>query len=460
MAASLRRRLVLILLALSLVTWLISVIVTALLARQLIDNQIDRQLAHYMDMAHHTLGTIFGTPEIERYYLEMNQEAASQTGPTRVRGFGTQGRDQATNVWMENRSILVGAQAPAFPEPVAEGFITWTQNSEIEPSVWRVLYRHDQELGVWLAVGFDKAYAASLGGLTVLRAIAPLLLILPVTVAVLLWGVRRGLQPLSHLATKIQARKPQLLDPIDTADVPVEIKPVVVSLNGLLDRLQRALTSESRFTANAAHELQTPLAAIKAEVQRYQRQAVDVGTSEMLGRISARVSRATNTVTQLLTLARLDPDQEFRREQVNLYSLVIDILAEEGGIAMDRGLDVVVPEPSQLLVHGHPEWLKIMVRNLVVNAFKYATAGGAVEITIDPSPKTSVRLRIANDCEFIEESQRQRLTERFYSLPDHHSGGVGLGLSIVSRIAHLHGSTLRLQEVSNGRGFIVEVDLV
>lgn len=459
MAASLRRRLVWILLALTLGTWLVSVIATALLARQLIDRQIDRQLSHYMDMAHHSTKTIFGNPEISNYYLQMNRDVASQTGPTRVEGFGTQGRDQATNIWFDKRPVLVGSQAPQFPAPVRDGFLTWAVEDGPDPSVWRVLYRYDQDLDIWLAVGFDKAYAANLGGVTVLRAISPLLVILPITVAVLLWGVQRGLRPLDQLANTIEARNPQLLDPIDTAGVPVEITPVVVALNGLLDRLERALASESRFTANAAHELQTPLAAIKAEVQRYQRQAVDAGSHDMLERIAARVSRATTTVTQLLTLARLDPEQEFRREPVNLNHLVIDAVAEEGVLAMDRGLDVRVPEGPELLVQGHPEWLKILVRNLVANAFKYSPVGGLVEISLEHMSGVC-RLRVANDCDPISEAQRQRLTDRFYSQPGHSTAGVGLGLSIVARIAELHGAGLRLAALHDGHGFVVEVDFV
>lgn len=463
MVASLRRRLVLILLALSMATWLIAVIVTALLARQLIDAQVDRQLTQYMDMAHHTLGTIFASPEISNYYIRMSQDFATLGGEAplpgvnRIRGFGTQGRDQATNLWLDNRRLLVGSEAPAFPEPMNEGFITWTRDAASGLSAWRVLYRRDEALNVWIAVGIDTAYAASLGGVTVLGAIAPLLVILPLTIAILLWGVRRGLQPLGHLAEKIQARNPQLLEPIDTADVPIEIKPVVESLNDLLDRLERALASESRFTSNAAHELQTPLTAIKAEVQRYQRQGGDAGTRVMLERISARVSRATKTVTQLLTLARLDPEQEFQRERIDLGELVIDAVAEEGGVAVDRRLDVHVPEVPGLQVLGHRDWLNILVRNLVANAFRYSALGGLVNITLEQLP-SGVRLVVANDCESIPGDQRQRLTERFYSPPENTAAGVGLGLSIVARIAQLHNATLHLGAQPDGRGFVATVD--
>ncbi len=457
MATSLRRRLVLILLGLSLATWFISVGVTFVLAQHLIDRQIDRQLTNYMDMVEHTTATIFGNPRISEYFLELNQEAASQGGMTRVKGFGTRGRDQATNIWLESRRVLVGEEAPAFPEPRREGFITWTSTRTGEPSTWRVLYRRDNAVGTWLAVGLDRAHAANLGGILLLQAAAPLLILLPLTVAVLIWGVRRGLRPLSLLAGKIEARKPTLLDPIASADVPEEIQPVVVALNGLLGRLQRALASEGRFTANAAHELQTPLAAIKAEVQRYQRLASDTDTQDMLERISVRVTRATNTVSQLLTLARLDPEQEFQREPVDLYSVVIAAVAEEGVTAAGRALDVRVPEHSGLQVQGQAAWLTILVRNLVSNAFRYSPEGGPVDISLEQRPGC-IRLRIANDCEPIPDELRHRLTDRFYSLPGNSVGGVGLGLSIAARIAELHGARLSLESWRDGRGFLVQLD--
>jgi signal transduction histidine kinase len=455
--ASLHRRVILILLALTLVTWLVSVVLTAALARQMLLRQIERQLIQSMDMAHQSVALVVSEPEFNRRDWKSQRILSSGPGFTRVSGFGTQGREQALNLWFERSQVLVGEVAPQYPEPEREGFITWQQNEENNTSSWRVLYRRDSERGIWLAIGVDLDNASSVGAVTLIRAILPLLVILPLTVPILLWGVRRGLRPLDRLAEKIEARKPQLLEPIDTDDVPLEIKPVVIALNGLLDRLQRALVSESRFTANAAHELQTPLAAIKAEVQRHQTRAADNGSSQMLERISTRVSRATNTVTQLLTLARLDPEQEFQRAQVNLQEIVIEAVAEEGGTAMDRSLDVRVPEVPEVPIEGHPDWLKILVRNLVANAFRHSPAQGVVDISLERRPGY-VQLRVCNDCPPIPPEQRRQLIDRFYTLPGNSAGGAGLGLSIVARIAELHGADLQLDSWRGAGGFAVRVD--
>ncbi len=454
MLPSLRRNLVLILLTLTLLSWLLAALVTVVLAQQLVVQQVDRQLVQYMDMAHHTQGIVLRSDPLKDFFWQRDMLLSQEAGITRVRGFGSEGREQAVNLWFDTQQVLVGELAPAFPAPVETGFVTWPQRADDELIVWRVLYRHDPELGVWIAVGVNLQHAGGLGRAALLRAMLPLLVVLPLTVLILLWGVKRGLRPLQRLAGNIEARNPHALEPIDAADVPLEVRPVVEALNGLLDRLQRALASESRFTANAAHELQTPLAAIKAEVQRYQRQASDSAAQDMLERIAARVTRASNTVGQLLTLARLDPEQQFERRQVRLDSLLLEVIAEEGGRAMDRSLDIQLGELPSVEVSGHREWLQILLRNLVANAFKYSPQGSAVQIDLDAGP-AGVQLQIANDCAAIPPAVRQGLLERFTTLPENTASGVGLGLSIAARIAELHGAGLGLGERLEGGGFVV-----
>ena len=456
MADSLRRRLILILLGLTLTTWLVSVVLTAVFAQKILHQQIERQLIQYMDMARQSVSLVLSEPKYTARNWQNLRSIHAESDATRVRGFGTQGGDQAINLWFEQSQVMVGDIAPQFPQPEKEGFITWRANAESAPQ-WRILYRQDRELGIWLAAGIDLTRASSVEFATLLRAILPLLVILPLSLPILLWGVQRGLRPLNQLAHKIEARKPQALDPIDTDDVPQEMRPVVIALNGLLQRLERALVSESRFTANAAHELQTPLAAIKAEVQRYQRQVKDTNTSHMLERISTRVSRATNTVTQLLTLARLDPQQEFQREQVNLNVLVMDTIAEEGGTAIDRTLDIHLTEEPAAILEGHTEWLKILIRNIIANAFRHSPASSVVEISLEIEQE-SVRLLVANDSEPIAKQQRAQLVERFYTLPGSAAGGAGLGLSIVKRIAELHCANMTIEEWSSERGFAIQID--
>jgi len=230
----------------------------------------------------------------------------------------------------------------------------------------------------------------------------------------------------------------------------------VTAINRLLERLGRALESERRFTANAAHELQTPLAAIKAEVQRYQRQVEDDVTRDMLVRISERVHRATDTVTQLLTLARLDPDQSLVFETVDLHELLIDVIAQEGSLAVDRRLDIQVPEHCGVSIQGNRSWLQILVRNLLINAFRHANVGSTVRVSIQREGGSHTLL-IANDCDPMPSVQWQCLTHRFYTAGASGSSGVGLGLSIAQRVIDLHGAQLSLSPWNEQGGFLAKV---
>ena len=456
MRSSLRQRLLFILLGLTLLSWAFGGLATVLVARELTREQIERQLNEYMDIVQHSMTGILADPLLNQYYREQNLVQLAESNIRRSRGFGSEGQDQAINFWFDSSQVVVGTNAPVFPLPVREGFVTWEQTSGGDYTTWSVLYRAVSEHDIWLAVGVNLNQATHLGLTTIAYAILPLLVVLPLSMIALLWGIKRGLGPLNRLVESIEIRQPQALEPIDTANTMTEVQPVVAAINRLLERLSRALESERRFTANAAHELQTPLAAIKAEVQLHQRQVEDDVTRDMLVRISERVHRATDTVTQLLTLARLDPDQSLVFETVDLHELLIDLVAQEGSLAVDRQLDIQVPASHGLSIKGNRPWLQILVRNLLINAFRNARVGGTVQISLKRE-KSSHVLLIANDCEPIPSDQWQCLTQRFYTGGASGSSGVGLGLSIAQRVVDLHGAKLSLSPWNEQGGFLAKV---
>ncbi len=176
----------------------------------------------------------------------------------------------------------------------------------------------------------------------------------------------------------------------------------------------------------------------------------------MLDRISKRVSRAADTVKQLLTLARLDPDQEFQRQRVNLSELLIDEIAESGGLAAERDIELRLGGGPALYVEGNADWLKVLLRNLLINAFHHSPSPGEVEVRVMRC-SDGIILEIANDCEPIADAEFAKLTDRFYRPSGNRTQGVGLGLSIVQRIVELHGAELRLDRWQDGRGFRAEV---
>jgi signal transduction histidine kinase len=291
--------------------------------------------------------------------------------------------------------------------------------------------------------------------LTLYREFWPLLLVLPLTVLALYLGVNRGLLPLNNLAQQISRRKPGLLDPVATEGVPTEVAGVVDAINRLLVRLEYALEGERRFTANAAHELMTPLAAIKTEVQLCQKQlGEDVGES-MLKRIGQRVDRASHSVEQLLVLARLDPDSALPDTTVDLRGLLQQVLLDTAHLAADRDLQVDLPATDRCDIRGREKSLAILLSNLLVNAFRYATRGSRIEISLEG--EQPVTLAICNACNTLSSEEFSRLTERFYRVPGSDGPGTGLGLSIVSRIVEQHGARLEIGPGEDGSGFCARI---
>jgi signal transduction histidine kinase len=243
---------------------------------------------------------------------------------------------------------------------------------------------------------------------------------------------------------------------VDPSGVPAEMQGVVASLNQLLQRLALALEGEQRFTANAAHELLTPLAAIKTEVQLCQLQLGDERGAVMLDRIAQRVDRASHTVSQLLTLARLDPEQPLTFRQLCLDSLLSEALADTAHLADQRGLTLATNARAGVYISGNEESLAILLRNLLINAFRYAAAGTTVAIQLLAGE--CVQLQIANECSPLSKQEFSRICERFYRAPGAVGQGSGLGLSIVARIAGQHGARLSVGPRDDHGGFRVSLE--
>lgn len=361
----------------------------------------------------------------------------------------------ALNIWLDGRLLAVLASSPRFSPPETEGYSY--RSLEEDGSEWRVLSRFDESTGLWMLVGIELDVARWDILAMYATAMFPLLVILPLTVLILYLGVSRGLSPLKALANQISRRNPRVLDPVAPTDVPEEILPVVDSLNALLGRLALALESEQRFTANAAHELMTPLAAIKAEVQLCQRQLADPEGAAMLERIVLRVDRATHTVEQLLTLARLDPESPLPETSIDLRSLLGEILAELGHLAIERGLEIDLAEGGEVSVVGTQEALAILLRNLLTNAFRYADVGSVVRIDLPQTEKGKL-LEICNACGPLSAEEYDKIGERFYRVPGSAGLGSGLGLSIVDRIARQHGARFSAGPREDGVGFCARIE--
>jgi signal transduction histidine kinase len=421
--------------------------------------QVDRQLEQYSDLVYFITQVFAHQPDedLSRLTPWSIQDLNEGTSRTMViEASADEGASPAMNIWLGDKLLAMLESSPRFPKPSREGFSY--MHLEDHDSHWRTYTRYDEPTGLWMLVGIELD-AARWAMLAILgRALLPLLIVLPLTIVILYFGVTRGLAPLKALAEQISRRNPAVLDPIHPDDVPREIEPVVDSLNALLERLALALEGEQRFTASAAHELMTPLAAIKAEVQLCQRQLEDTAGSAMLNRITQRVDRASHTVEQLLTLARVDPETPLPGTCLDLRLLLGEVVAETAHLAVERDLRLDLEEGGPLEITGSEEALAILLRNLMINACRYALEGTVIQVKLSAA-RERVVLEICNDSKPLGTEEYARLKERFYRVPGSAGLGAGLGLSIVERIAQQHGASFTAGPNEDGAGFCAKVDL-
>lgn len=457
---SLKRRLLKILVSLILVSWVLSTVVTFFHASRALLDQIDQQLLLVLNVSQHTLSVVIGeAPQefAEEYFAD---KMSIEGEYVRINDIGDQPEFErpGLNFWFQGQQILVGANTPAFPPPSGDlSHFERIVTDSGDKQVWRIIYSQDETSGMWMAAGVDIEQAQKNAALLFASSFLPILIVLPLTALAVYYGTGSGLKPLRKLAQQIRDRRPDSLEPISAGRVSyAEVQPLTDSINELLERLAQTLEAEQRITANAAHELQTPLAAIKTEVQLCQRRVADEQTQAMLARITERVDRASHSIKQLITLARLEPEVALDGESVVLKELVEEVMVELGHIPRERNLEVELDAKLDGTIQGDRESLLILLRNLVGNAYQNAPDGGLVTMTISASSEDT-RLVIVNDCAPMDDTEVSRLGERFYRRPGNTYQGAGLGLSIVSRVARLHKATLGYSYLPERQVFSVQV---
>ncbi|HHJ4328595.1 TPA: ATP-binding protein, partial [Klebsiella pneumoniae] len=262
--------------------------------------------------------------------------------------------------------------------------------------------------------------------------------------------------PLADMTRLLKARAPDNLAPLLLAPLPQELEPVVASLNRLLQQVNQLLEREKRFIADAAHELRTPLAVLRIHAQNAQQAGSPHDREEALAQLLAGVDRTTRVVTQLLTLARLEPNaQPLRRQSLDLGVLARETLAELTPLALarDQELALDVDEHADLQLHGDAASLATLLQNLLGNALQYTPPGGRIEVRLY-TDSGALNLEVADSGPGVAAELREQLFERFVRLGE--SQGAGLGLSIVARIAELHGAGVELLDSALG-GFCVRL---
>jgi two-component system OmpR family sensor kinase len=289
-----------------------------------------------------------------------------------------------------------------------------------------------------------------------LKTLYPLALLLPL-LALLVWTiVGRGMSPLSRLARAVTARTPEALEPFETGGVPLEAMPLVVSLNDLLTRLRTAMAAQRAFVADAAHELRTPLAALKLQLQLLERAPDGAARAAALSELSGGLERGIHLVAQLLTLARLDPGSTAAAPAaapIALSTLVRQAVADHALLAEAKRIDLGAGRAEDgAEVEGDPAALRTLLANLVDNAIRYTPEGGRVDVSagLDGGAPGAPYLEVADTGPGIPAAEHARVFDRFYRMPDAPAQGSGLGLAIVKAIAERHGAAVALSETPGG----------
>ncbi len=290
----------------------------------------------------------------------------------------------------------------------------------------------------------------------------PQFVTLPLAVLLVWFALVRGLKPLSELEARIRRRQPDDMSPLDETAVPLEVAPLVSSVNGLLTRLKESIATQKRFLADAAHQLKTPLAGLRMQADLAQREGADTDELKLsLQQIGRASIRATHTVNQLLAMARAESSgASITRQPCDLVSLTLEVVQDSLSRAMDKHIDLgyegVQPGTPGVRIEGNPTLLKELVRNLIDNAINYTPSTpdtpGVVTASVlaDPFGQVAI-LQVEDNGPGIPEAERQLVFQPFYRALGTEADGSGLGLPIVCEIAGHHAATVSLEDARPGR---------
>jgi two-component system OmpR family sensor kinase len=343
-----------------------------------------------------------------------------------------------TQIW-DRDGVLVYWTQPGMglPVPATEGYSTVMHDGRD----WRVYTLVQGSHALQVAQAQDERQAIATQ--TALRTLVPFLGLIPFF-GVLIWvGVGRGLEPLEAMSRAVAKRRADAMQPLAERGLPDELQPLVASLNGLLERLSDALTAQRRFTADAAHELRTPLAADER--------------AAALDDLEAGVARTSHVVEQLMTLARVEPEAlAQKRTDCDLVAIAKDAIVARAALAADKAIDLGLAHETPAVVAGDPASLAILLSNLLDNALRYTPRGGRIDVSVERDERGTV-LVVADTGPGIAAAERERVFDRFYRGEVNEEAGSGLGLSIVKRIADAHGAAITLDAPREGTGLVVRV---
>ena len=395
------------------------------------------------------------------YHMQQTALALRSGLPVDAQGLGPgldpedENHEFIVQVWTnEGLRIFESAVGAALPQIAVLGFTS----VQARGGTYRVfsMQTRSQVIQVAQNMAARRDMARSLA----LRTLAPLAIMAPLLVLAVWWGVSRSLAPVERVRRQLAQRQADDLSPVSDAQLPDEVQPLVSELNLLFERVQHAFEAQQHFGADAAHELRSPLAALRLQLQGLQLQGLqragdDAARAAAIERLSAGIERATRLVEQLLTLA-LQEASTAVNDPVDLRATAQLALADVAPAAQARSLDVGLLDADAATVPGNAEALRMLARNLLDNAIKYSPPGGQVDLQVRREGDHAV-LTVEDSGPGIAPEHRERAMQRFVRVTADGAPGSGLGLAIVQAIAQGHGATVALDSSPRLGGLRVTV---
>jgi len=368
-----------------------------------------------------------------------------EIAPDQVSTLADEQLDFVVQIWtVDGRSMYASRRHPELPARALLGFANVKAGSQL----WRTfsVATRDKVIQVAQPVQIRERLAASAAW----RSVAPLLAIAPLMALGIWWLAARALTPLQRVAAGVRQRDEQSLTPLPTGGLPDEVAPLVQALNALLQRLGASLDTQRAFVADAAHELRSPLTALKLQLQLLRRAPDDAARAGALDALAAGIDRAARLVEQLLTLARSEPGAApALLEPVDLGELVREALADSHTMAQALGSRLALDAAPGALIDGERPALGALARNLVDNALRYSPPGARVDVRVWREGD-GVLLRVDDAGPGIPPAERARVFDRFYRRSNGGGDGSGLGLAIVRSVAERHRAELALDDAPGG----------
>lgn len=358
----------------------------------------------------------------------------------------------AFQIWAKDSTPLLSSPALTEQSDRPSPGYAWAESGGYQ---WRTFTLRDPETGLWILSGQREDIRSELSGELAMSNVLPLLIVLPVLLVLVVLAIRWTFRPLRQLERPIRNMAPERIHHLDEKQAPPEVHGLVSAVNGLLRRLDQALERERQFSADAAHELRTPLAALRLNLE----EASEKSPGQFAD-LLASVDRMNHLVEQMLLLSRIDAGAPGEPQLDSISDIVAQAVADVAPVALRDSVELILDDRvDNDRVLCHSALIATLVRSLTANAIQYSPAGS--EVTLQLTEKgADTCLRICDSGPGIAPEARERALQRFVRLDQRQGSGAGLGLAIANRIAELHGGRLVLEDRDDGRpGLCVRVML-